>query len=309
MGKTKFLTASIRITLIWFASLIICEFIFTILLNKLLPNLLLYSNDFIKNIFVSIFIILPFVIALLVSSYLFLKTKNNYVYFASGCFVIVSTLYLLIFLIADSLLFGAASASGKDIAIYSSPFIIIVSLIFLFINYLMIRNNNQHIKPLFLKVVNVMVVFYSIRFVYFMFNTLVVFSATSTGWSSLCALSSGVFPPPIQANGNSHKYPDTCLMVMGKSNIDFCSEIDYETNRNSCYLELSLSTNDKSICEKIGTNPPIYYINCIFRDNFQGKHPASRCLHSIYRIEDYGKDIPIKDCIKNKFKESQFNKK
>ncbi|MCI5207511.1 MAG: hypothetical protein D3910_01665 [Candidatus Electrothrix sp. ATG2] len=305
MRKTKFIIASVLISLIWFALLVICEFIFIVVLRKLSPDLLLYRDGFLENIIVYIFIILPFVIALFVSNYCFLKTKKNYVYFVSGCFVIVSTLYLLIFLLADSLLFGAASASGKDIAIFISPLIIIVSLILFLVNYLIIRNNDLHVKPLLLKVAGVMVVLYSIRFVYFMFNTLVIFSATSTGWSTLCVLSSGVFPPPIQGNGNSNKYPDTCLLEMGKSNIDVCSEIDYEANRNSCYLELSLSTNDKSICEKIGTNPPVYYINCIFRDNIQRKHLTNRCLHSIYRIEDYGKDIPIKDCINNKFSETK----
>jgi hypothetical protein len=308
MSTHKIILSSFLIIISWFIFFVSLETALIIFLKILSYRHLPYRGDLFKNIVSHIFLISPFIIAVFVASYLFLKTKRKYFSFFSGCFTNIVILYVSIFLFADDLFYGAASAGAKDVALFISPFVIIISLILLLFNQKSIyKNDGENFKKSVFNIAKILIIFYTIRLTYLFYNTLIIFFATSTGWTSVCNLNSGRFPIAMQPHRSSFHYPDTCLVEMGKKGYDACSAIDYERYRNNCYLELSLYTGDSSLCEEIGLNPPRYYMDCVFRKKTAGHHPAARCQYSRSRIEDYGEDISMKDCIQKKYEEAKID--
>lgn len=301
------LSSSFLVSSIWFTISIIFSSLLVIFLNIVQY----YDGEFFA-IIGYIFLTFPFIVAIFVSTYFFLKTKRKYLSLILGGITNIVVLYAFIFFIT---IFFPNSDFAYYIAIvlFISPIIIIISLILLLFNPRIISQNDFQIKTLTSKITKILSVFYILLLTYFMFNTIIILLATSTGAAPICELTSGGLPVAIQTDSRSYHYPDSCFLEMGKGgDTDICSNIDNERKKNECYLERSLDTGDKTICDKISSMPPIYYMSCIYGEEMVGtkdqEHPVNRCMYPDRMIEDYGKEIPLKECVQTKFNESQLEK-
>jgi len=296
--KNQKILFSFLISVFWFFLFIFWEIIWgNFFINKY------YFFMFTGNIFIN----LPFFFAIFFSSYVLLKTKNFWKSVFIGFFLQNILLFLFVVFWAEYFFYGIASVPSKNTAFLFSSFIFLKNSIFLFLNQKIIFKNFEKIKKIIFKISKIFFVYLIFYSAYFFFNSIIIFFATMTGASKICDFNLRNLPPPIQNGQKSFLYPETCLLEMAKKGFDICEKINDNRYKNSCFLETSLQKKDKKICEKISDSPAGFYMDCIFRE--KNNNFANKCMFPNYIIENYGKNISFKDCVKKKFLEFSKNKK
>ncbi len=221
-----------------------------------------YRLDVLENLTNHVIIFSPFFISVIVSSYFFLESKKKYLYYLISLASYLTILFIIVFL-------TSYEEWGGELVIFIYSVIVCIYLLLLYLNQIIFSQyKDLSLRIITFKIVNYSSIFHFILLVNLGFNTIIIFLATSTGSSNFCNLGINLLSNAKQTSSgvyNSHKFPDGCLIEMTKAghSEDICEGIETEKNKDACYLEASLYSKNKKICDRIRTNPPGIYMECL----------------------------------------------